>query len=166
MGLSDAQFVAVSDSHTLSSLRCPICHEVFDNPVFCSNRPCQCTFCENCILLALRHKQACPMDRQAMSAADLTTHHFVKGLVDGLEVFCSNRALGCYWTGRLDGRPRHEEACLARRVHSLEAQLAERELQLKSLQGVVDAVEGLLAGRAVPEDAGAWEPSTACKLDR
>mmetsp|Transcript_123490 Transcript_123490/g.349037 ORF Transcript_123490/g.349037 Transcript_123490/m.349037 type:complete len:435 (-) Transcript_123490:98-1402(-) len=142
MGLADEQFV---DGELISeTLRCPICHDVFSDPVFCAGKPCQCVFCRSCIEEALQRSQFCPLDRMPLDGADIVPHQFVRSSIDELQAFCSNRNAGCFWVGRYDARKGHEESCVAGMFQTatnaskaLRSQLDAQHVQIKDLLGVV-----------------------------
>lgn len=129
MGLSDDIFVHQDD--TLSDLRCPICHDIFEDPVM---GPCQCTFCRSCIAEALSRNALCPMDRRELQMRDLVSHRFVRGRVDTLEVFCSHKSVGCFWRGRLDALAGHEETCAAKAAQEAQEQVKKQNGKLRELR--------------------------------
>lgn len=129
MGLSDDIFVREDD--TLNDLRCPICHEIFEDPVM---GPCQCTFCRSCIATALARNAVCPMDRRELQMQDLVSHRFVRSRVDTLEVFCSHKSMGCFWRGRLETLAGHEETCAAKAAQEAQDEVKRQNRKLQELR--------------------------------
>ena len=126
MGLSEHSFV--SSGPIPPSLVCPICLDIFDDPVSCGGRPCQCTFCRSCLLSALEQRSVCPLDRHAICASDIMPNLLAQSLIDQLEVFCPNRCGGCYWTGAWATRAGHEEVCLVKKLEEQGSTLALSDL--------------------------------------
>ncbi|CAE8603392.1 unnamed protein product [Polarella glacialis] len=109
------------------TLRCPVCFEVFDDPVFCGGRPCQHVFCRGCVERAIfqtAHQHVvmsgdgseeeaddrigqCPSCRAPMRLHSLQPHQVMRSLLDELPVRCR---LACGWTGRRDARANHESS--------------------------------------------------------
>lgn len=123
------------------TLKCPVCFEIFDDPVFCGGRPCQHVFCRQCVeqcLVAESHSQEddekamgtgavghCPTCRAEMHLQDLRPHQALRSLLDELPVCCRR---GCGWTGRRDALVAHEASgpnqCIHLRLEAAEAQIA------------------------------------------
>jgi len=101
--LSEADIVNVADAEHIT---CPICSEIFLDPVF---GPCQHVYCRACMVAALQARAECPSCRKRVRVRDLKVHRFTLDLMDRTEVRCSHK---CGWQGRLDYRPGHmNEAC-------------------------------------------------------
>lgn len=143
MGLADDQLV--NPGSVSETLRCAICTEVYDDPVFCSGRPCQHVFCRACIEQALEQSSRCPTCRAPVKRARLQPHWVMRNLLDELLVHCM---AGCGWTGRQDARPAHLVACPMKRLEAAGAQLAERDAWLAER----DAEIALLRGRVSERD--------------
>lgn len=136
MGIGDHEFV--SPDAISKNLRCPICHSVFDDPVSCAGKPCDCVFCRSCLLESLKRLPSCPMDRRIISVENLMPCRVLRAMIGELQVFCCHRSDGCFWSGSLDSRRSHEEVCSTRRVATLEAALRTLESStLPALQGVL-----------------------------
>eukprot|EP00928_Gymnodinium_smaydae_P024092 TRINITY_DN19614_c0_g1_i1.p1 TRINITY_DN19614_c0_g1~~TRINITY_DN19614_c0_g1_i1.p1 ORF type:complete len:480 (-),score=70.47 TRINITY_DN19614_c0_g1_i1:7-1446(-) len=134
MGLPEEEFVA--DSDTLSdTIKCSLCLSVFADPVSAFGRPCHCTFCRSCIAGWLDTETSCPNDRQPLRMDMMTPDIKVQSFLDEQHVFCRCRAAGCFWTGRYDARPGHEEACLATQVSSLQRRAEEDKGIIAALIG-------------------------------
>jgi len=143
MGIGIEEFVAgesISDS-----LRCPICRDVFNEPVFCGGRPCQCVFCRSCLAEHLRRGDArCPIDRLPMQENHISRHLFVKGVIDELLVFCRHRDSGCCWTGKLESRNHHEATCPARKVQVLTDEVVQLQTEAHALETRVECLSSQL----------------------
>eukprot|EP00401_Gymnodinium_catenatum_P042808 CAMPEP_0117604240 /NCGR_PEP_ID=MMETSP0784-20121206/78579_1 /TAXON_ID=39447 /ORGANISM="" /LENGTH=218 /DNA_ID=CAMNT_0005407253 /DNA_START=95 /DNA_END=748 /DNA_ORIENTATION=+ len=108
MGLGDENIVdpgSVSDT-----LRCPVCMDVFEDPVFCGGQPCQHVFCRGCVEHALEQSGHCPSCRAEFSVGDL-----------------------CAWVGRRDARSAHAELCPVARTDAARAEVAERDACIAEL---------------------------------
>merc|ERR1711920_1032032 len=125
MGISDDTFV---DPLTVAeALRCSICTEVFDQPVFWGGRPCQHAFCRVCIEACLQQSPTCPTCRGTLNMEDALVHSAYRGLIDELQVKCTGE--GCAWRGRRNALPGHLDSCP---VHQLvREQEANASLQAK-----------------------------------
>uniref|UniRef100_A0A6T9QBD0 RING-type E3 ubiquitin transferase n=1 Tax=Alexandrium catenella TaxID=2925 RepID=A0A6T9QBD0_ALECA len=142
MGLSDDQLVnpgAVSDT-----LRCTICSEVYEDPVFSSGRPCQHVFCRTCLEKALQRQPRCPSCRAEVVPSRLQPHLVMRSLLDELHVHCG---IGCGWTGRQDARPAHMLACPMKRLAEATAQLAERDHWLAERDAEIAALRARVRER-------------------
>lgn len=141
---------AVSDS-----LKCSLCLDVFEDPVFCGGRPCQCTFCRGCIERVLVQGNRCPTCRAEIRKRDLLPQRVIRSLIDELVVECERK---CGWTGRRDAHALHLSKCpivqlestqeqleaakreilsLRRRNHDQAVQLADKDAQLDGLMRLV-----------------------------
>lgn len=158
MGLSEETLLnpgAVSEA-----LKCPVCFDLFDDPVFCGGSPCQHVFCRVCVEQALAQAQQCPTCRAEVCTADLRSHQLINNLLDEVSVRC---AKSCGWTGRRDSQKAHAAQCplslLEKALDELEAfrdvksVLAAKDLRIAELearivqqdQHVVDVGRRLLA---------------------
>lgn len=146
MGLSDEFLV---DPHEVSdTLRCPVCMDLFDDPVFCGGRPCQHVFCRECIELALERSDQCPVCRATIEAYAMTPHQAINALLDEVKVRCKHR---CGWQGRRDERPDHEPVCpvalleaskaelaaYCERHASIDQKLEEKDMRIKELEAAL-----------------------------
>ena len=52
--------LCVTDESVWKNLVCPICNDIFDNPVLIFKRDCKHLFCDECIKNCLRSSQNCP----------------------------------------------------------------------------------------------------------
>ncbi|CAJ1409345.1 unnamed protein product [Effrenium voratum] len=121
---------AISDT-----LKCPVCFEVFADPVFCGGRPCQHVFCRCCVEQCLvaesdpddRSERSghCPTCRAEICVRDLHPHQALRSLLDELPVRCRR---GCGWTGRRDALRAHESPgpsqCVFLRLEAAQAKIA------------------------------------------
>lgn len=131
MGINDIELV---DPDTVSqTLRCPICFDVFQDPVFFIGEPCQHVFCRDCLAKShARQPDRCPTCRAQVDMTLIGSHRLMCSFLDELPVKCT--AEGCFWTGRLDSRAAHRSACAALELiaakNALKAQSDQQE-QLK-----------------------------------
>ena len=130
--LDDDDIVDGADSH--ESLRCPICFGIFDDPVFAGGRPCQHTYCRECIGQELQRTGKCPLDHLAIRKDDLVVNRFVQDSIEDITVHCRYRSRGCCWTGRLALQSGHAESCLVLRAAELESQLRQRDAQIAEME--------------------------------
>mmetsp|Transcript_68175 Transcript_68175/g.134640 ORF Transcript_68175/g.134640 Transcript_68175/m.134640 type:complete len:265 (+) Transcript_68175:148-942(+) len=120
MGLSEVDDL-LDPAGVSDTLKCPVCFEVFDDPVFCGGRPCQHIFCRQCLEKALERGSQCPTCRAEISDEDVHPHQAINSLLDELPSRCSR---GCGWTGRRDARAAHAEMCPLRRLETAAEELA------------------------------------------
>ncbi|KAL7418483.1 hypothetical protein Q5752_006941 [Cryptotrichosporon argae] len=74
------------------NLMCAICQSALVDPV--TTTSCKHTFCRDCITRSLSHSPRCPIDRSALTAANLrATEQIVVMMLDELKVRCA--AAGC-----------------------------------------------------------------------
>lgn len=126
MGLDED--LLVEPSKVSDNLRCPICLQVLENPVFARSGDCQCTFCNGCIQEAFRRcEKKCPVCRLELDRGKLVSHRVLKSLVGELHVRCG---LCRAWTGPHDALPGHLEKCPSQ----LERLLSERDAKIKELE--------------------------------
>mmetsp|Transcript_4794 Transcript_4794/g.11426 ORF Transcript_4794/g.11426 Transcript_4794/m.11426 type:complete len:395 (-) Transcript_4794:142-1326(-) len=106
------------------SMTCPICMEIFQDPVFACGKPCQHVFCRDCIRHCLEGRSKCPTCRQAMKYKNIQRHQPFESLVNEMQVLCPAK---CGWTGRYDSRNGHMDSCplviLKRDIQALDKQL-------------------------------------------
>eukprot|EP00929_Paragymnodinium_shiwhaense_P035042 TRINITY_DN18995_c0_g1_i1.p1 TRINITY_DN18995_c0_g1~~TRINITY_DN18995_c0_g1_i1.p1 ORF type:complete len:353 (-),score=65.42 TRINITY_DN18995_c0_g1_i1:175-1155(-) len=176
MGLDNGEF---ADPSSISeALKCPICFDVFDEPVFNASG-CQHSFCKSCVLPALRRQPTCPTCRGRMPIGSLRKHLMLTALLDELMVLCPH---GCGWTGRRDARSHHVESCAVARLESaqqeicsLKRSLAERDDQsqqeicrlkrlLASREAQIDGIKVLRAKRVLAEEAAQQQERKREKL--
>lgn len=124
MGIRDEDLLdpgAVSNT-----LRCPVCMEVFEDPVFCGGEPCQHVFCNACAKQALELKEECPTCRAEMRVENLMPHQVIRSLLDELPARCGR---GCGWVGRRELLPGHAAVCPLALLEAAQAKLQDREAQ-------------------------------------
>mmetsp|Transcript_56834 Transcript_56834/g.113048 ORF Transcript_56834/g.113048 Transcript_56834/m.113048 type:complete len:379 (+) Transcript_56834:60-1196(+) len=155
MGISDDQLV--NPGCVSETLRCAICTEIYDDPVFSGGRPCQHVFCRACIEKALQKRARCPSCRAPLPKARLQPHLVMRNLLDELLVYCN---AGCGWTGRKDARPGHELVCPVKRLESVAKMLSERDLWLAER----DAEIALLRARVSERDKAISEQCKRIEL--
>eukprot|EP00930_Biecheleria_cincta_P072098 TRINITY_DN59546_c0_g1_i1.p1 TRINITY_DN59546_c0_g1~~TRINITY_DN59546_c0_g1_i1.p1 ORF type:complete len:341 (-),score=66.73 TRINITY_DN59546_c0_g1_i1:213-1235(-) len=127
MGLDDDRIVNASS--VSATLRCPICTEVYADPVFSSGRPCQHVFCRDCIGEALDRRSSCPVCRAPMILDHIQPNPVIQSFLDELHVLCE---AGCSWTGRQDAHIAHLENCPSRLLASTREQLSLTSAQLRA----------------------------------
>ncbi|KAM0789474.1 hypothetical protein ACM66B_000294 [Microbotryomycetes sp. NB124-2] len=82
------------DAQSSASLDCPICRAPFVQPVM--SPQCQHVFCQQCIHRALSTTKSCPIDRTRLEPIELVrAPRIIEHLCDELQVYCSNKQLGC-----------------------------------------------------------------------
>eukprot|EP00439_Symbiodinium_sp_Y106_P074059 s1098_g14.t1 len=146
MGLADDELVHPASVSPI--LRCPICTDVFAQPVACGT--CQQVFCRHCIEKALAMSEAsqCPTCRTPMGKK-LQPSLVVSSLLNELHVRCMN--VGCYWTGRYDERHAHDARCSRnlRRCQDLKLQLEQaccilqaKDKEVSELKAIVEKLNG------------------------
>eukprot|EP00929_Paragymnodinium_shiwhaense_P097847 TRINITY_DN59445_c0_g1_i1.p1 TRINITY_DN59445_c0_g1~~TRINITY_DN59445_c0_g1_i1.p1 ORF type:complete len:324 (+),score=41.61 TRINITY_DN59445_c0_g1_i1:80-1051(+) len=123
MGFSDERIV--NSAAVSATLRCPICTEVFDDPVYSGGHPCQHVYCRSCIGQALQRRRQCPTCRAPLRQQNLQPHAIIRSLLDELQVRCEARQ--CSWTGRQDSYTAHLQECPVKLLEATQAKLKESE---------------------------------------
>jgi len=136
MGLPDDQFVDPT-SACQQDLYCSLCMEVFEDPVFCPQGPCQHVFCRECLTKTLEKDPRCPLDRMPMGSKNITSHLFARSAVARLPVHCSNKSKSCNWQGSLESLHAPEVTCPCGAVEELTSRLQERDCQVRALQAAL-----------------------------
>ena len=84
-------------------IECPVCLNILTDPhqVSCCGR----NFCKSCIERVKNGNGSCPMCKEEtyQSFADKN----VSRIINGLQVYCTNKAKGCQWKGDLKYLPTH-----------------------------------------------------------
>ncbi|CAH3151091.1 unnamed protein product [Porites evermanni] len=108
------------------SLKCPICRELFEDPVISTQ--CGHTFCRNCIRngvsLTGNSGTKCPLDGTILQRFHLVSNLAVKGQIEDLQIYCRHGLTrtdseedfeidltGCQERISFGKRIEHEEAC-------------------------------------------------------
>lgn len=78
------------------SLICPICQDVFLDPVITSQ--CFHSFCNSCIRKAIEFDSHCSLCRRKLNGDDIHSNLALQGLINELMVYCPSRSLGCLQT--------------------------------------------------------------------
>jgi len=111
-----------------AALRCPICTDVFEDPVDAGGKPCLHVFCRACLVPALGVNSSCPLCREPMRREQLRSSHTIASILDEIQVRCIWR---CGWTGHRDARDGHAAACpkrlLAETLQRLDVANRERD---------------------------------------
>jgi uncharacterized protein (UPF0212 family) len=93
----------------MASLYCPICQELFTQPVL--TQACGHSFCSNCIRQALTIDAHCPMCRKQASSSHLLPNLILNTIIRELKVYCPNRQYGCQEMPSLESVDRHVKDC-------------------------------------------------------
>lgn len=134
MGIPEAELLPVKDApraaEDLRQLECPICHEVFLEPVSC--KACRQSFCRGCAAGEAERSGRCATCRQPVQKEDFKPCVASVFLLDRLHVLCQHSTSAvakCGWSGRLDSRRGHLLECpvvlLERRRQEYEAALTQ-----------------------------------------
>ena len=89
---------------------CPVCLEVFVEPMQCKEGH---VFCKVCIEKTLQMKEECPMDRSKLQMADLGRVRALENMISRKRVRCphasqhTDDADGCAWEGKVSERQKH-----------------------------------------------------------
>ena len=78
-------------------IECPVCLNILANPHLVSC--CGHNFCESCIERVKASNGACPMCKEREFQAMVNKGHL--RIINGLQVYCTNRSRGCQWKGEL-----------------------------------------------------------------
>ncbi|CAB4008737.1 tumor necrosis factor receptor-associated factor 6 [Paramuricea clavata] len=93
-----------------SRLRCPVCFMTLRSPF---QTECGHRFCENCIKnVIINGDKRCPLDDTELSLQNIFQDVFCNRQILQLQCFCTNRNLGCEWTGHLRILEEHHKDCL------------------------------------------------------
>lgn len=160
MGFDKARFLA---QPVRDLFCCPICADVFHEPVQCEQDH---IFCRACIDAWLADHDTCPLDRVTLTTAQLTPiHRVIRELLDGLEIECSFVEEGCAAIFKLENVLSHEATCAFNRradrdrVRDLEKMLCDKDQELALLREQVDTLrkeyEELRISNDAPGEASA-----------
>ncbi|KAL2919657.1 E3 ubiquitin-protein ligase traf7 [Polyrhizophydium stewartii] len=108
-GSAPAQAAPVFVQQPSASLLCPICQDVYTDPVITSG--CHHSFCAACIAQSLTFESHCPLCRGRLQASDLHPNLALAGLISELLVFCRFRDDGCTQQIRLESLQSHIDQC-------------------------------------------------------
>ena len=84
-------------------LECPVCLNILANPHLVSC--CGHNFCESCIERVKASNGACPMCKEMSFQAMVNKGHL--RIINGLQVYCTNKENSCEWKGELKNLSRH-----------------------------------------------------------
>lgn len=98
------------DGEVDEELICPICSGVLEEPL---QAPiCEHAFCGTCIKEWLSRQMTCPVDRQAVSSAQLKpAPRILRNLLSRLNIECDNAGFGCKTVIKLDLLQTHCNDC-------------------------------------------------------
>ncbi|KAI8922747.1 quinon protein alcohol dehydrogenase-like superfamily [Entophlyctis helioformis] len=92
-----------------ASLQCPICQDIYRDPVITSG--CHHSFCASCITQSLTFESNCPLCRRRLQPQDLHPNLALAGLIGELLVVCPHRGAGCTEQVRLESYQSHVRQC-------------------------------------------------------
>ncbi|PSN30920.1 E3 ubiquitin-protein ligase NRDP1 [Blattella germanica] len=91
-------------------LVCPICSGVLEDPL--QAPVCEHAFCRGCIQEWISRQPTCPVDRQAITSAQLRpVPRILRNLLSRLCITCDNASYGCTSVMKLDALTSHLEEC-------------------------------------------------------
>lgn len=92
-----------------SQLICPICTQVLKNPVQTSTEH---LFCEEELLEWMSRSSLCPVTKRVLDPEKIAKpSRIILNMLAELEVYCSNKAEGCTWTGAHEHLASHLNSC-------------------------------------------------------
>ncbi|XP_022229786.1 E3 ubiquitin-protein ligase NRDP1 [Drosophila obscura] len=92
-------------------LTCPICSGVLEDPL--QAVMCEHAFCRGCINEWLTRQPTCPVDRNALTTANLrAVPRILRNLLSRLSITCDNAPYGCTAVLKLDVYNSHLEDCI------------------------------------------------------
>ncbi|XP_023164781.1 E3 ubiquitin-protein ligase NRDP1 isoform X3 [Drosophila hydei] len=92
-------------------LTCPICSGVLEDPL--QAVMCEHAFCRGCINEWLTRQPTCPVDRNALTTANLrAVPRILRNLLSRLSITCDNAPYGCTAVLKLDAYNSHLEDCV------------------------------------------------------
>mmetsp|Transcript_43243 Transcript_43243/g.99682 ORF Transcript_43243/g.99682 Transcript_43243/m.99682 type:complete len:276 (-) Transcript_43243:96-923(-) len=134
MGIPDSEFL--DPDGIVDTLRCPICTEVFLDPLEC--KQCQMAFCKQCFEKSFRTKAQCPQCRcPSVMESLVPAHRRTRTDLNALKVRCMRE--GCSWTGRFDARAGHE--CVVAKLDALKLELANKSMRVVELDEQVQLLQ-------------------------
>ena len=84
-------------------IECPVCLNILIDPHLVSC--CGHNFCGSCIERVRASNGSCPMCKEKKYQVMVNKERF--RIINGLEVYCSNKEKGCQWKGELKNMPTH-----------------------------------------------------------
>ena len=84
-------------------IECPVCLNILANPHLVSC--CGHNFCESCIKRVKASNGPCPMCKEMSFQAMVNKGHL--RIINGLQVYCTNKEKGCEWKGELKNLSTH-----------------------------------------------------------
>lgn len=132
MGIDSKRFV----NPLPQDLICPICHDVFDDPVQC---PEEHIFCRDCISKWMMKINRCPLDQKSLSFIELTpSARVLRNLIGSLELRCEFMEYGCNSTTTLESMKIHLLTCKFRSV--MERRTEEINLLQQQIEELINDV--------------------------
>ena len=102
----DKELFLVEDGQ-LSSITCPICLGILNNPYTSQACPDVHTFCEGCIKVWIDRWGICPLDKTKITSVDISPNADKCRQVERSRIRCPSH--GCAWQGQLVAFERHVE---------------------------------------------------------
>uniref|UniRef100_A0A1X7SL45 RING-type domain-containing protein n=1 Tax=Amphimedon queenslandica TaxID=400682 RepID=A0A1X7SL45_AMPQE len=84
-------------------IECPVCLNILTDPHLVSC--CGHNFCGSCIERVKASNGSCPMCKEKEYIVVVNKERF--RIINGLEVYCSNKEKGCEWKGELKNMSTH-----------------------------------------------------------
>lgn len=149
MGIKEGDYLPPAELS--DSLKCLVCFEILEDPVFFAGRPCQHVFCRSCVEPRLQQSESesglCPICGEEVCLENLIPHQALLGLVNEMVVRCGK---SCGWTGRRDALASHAEVCPVGRLEAARAELerfSEAQRQLREADEQIAALEKRVVDR-------------------
>lgn len=140
--LSLTKRLFVERSRISKHLTCSICMDVFSDPVMPAT--CQHTFCRKCLAsLAANSRTAstpCPYCRKTFKLASVKINILAASLINELDIYCSNRSVGCAWKGEIQRIPAHLKICSYGK-EKLPQWLADHRLNIEKEEEALELLE-------------------------
>ena len=97
-------------THVDQNLMCSICAGVLQDAVI---TPCGHSFCDECLHIWLDrpNTHSCPSCRSGVSVVDVIPVLALRGVIDGLAVYCDNDENGCKMVLKLEKLKTHLQVC-------------------------------------------------------
>ena len=122
-----------------SQLICPICTQVLKNPVQTSTDH---LFCEDELLEWMTRSNLCPVSKQVLDPEKITKpSRIIMNMLAELEIYCSNKAEGCNWSGPHERLGSHLSSCTFRPRSELQAEILALTERVEELEKANEHLE-------------------------
>lgn len=92
---------------------CPLCEGILFESVI---DKCGHSFCKKCADVLLKESSKCPFTKMDLHAP-LSSNIIVNSVIEGQQVYCTNKQSGCEWIGKLANRLTHtNEECMKEKI--------------------------------------------------